>query len=245
MLPSPLWWSASRTPTKTSSMTSVAALDYVRLYSFLAQILPFSDVGLEKLHAFARHLRRLLPHAGEELPREIQQNIDMESYRIQQTGSGNVALDRKGKSGALEPVATKEPREVTPEELEALSRIIADLNERFGIELGPEHRVTLGRMMERLEEDAALDAARGSTRWRMCVSPSTTRSRRSSQGDRRPELRPLQADHRRSVLRRGVQEPPIRPVPPPRIDVATPRVHNEQSSCLRIQQCPHTADNAE
>ena len=133
--------------------------DYVRLYSFLAQVLPFSDVGLEKLYAFARHLRRLLPQAGEELPREIQQKIDMESYRIQQTGSGKVSLDRKGKAGALDPVATKETRESTPDELEALSRIIADFNERFGIELGPEHRVTLGRMMEKLEEDAALDAA--------------------------------------------------------------------------------------
>ena len=133
--------------------------DYVRLYSFLAQVLPFSDVALEKLYAFARHLRRLLPHTREELPREIQQNIDMESYRIQQTGSGKVSLDPKGKAGALDPVATRGSRESTPEELEALSRIIADLNERFGIELGPEHRLTLGRMMERLEEDAALDAA--------------------------------------------------------------------------------------
>ena len=133
--------------------------DYVRLYSFLVQVLPFSDVGLEKLYAFARHLRRLLPHTGEELPREIQQNIDMESYRIQQTGSGKVVMDRKGKAGELEPAATKETRGGTPAELEALSRIIADLNERFGIELGPEHSVTLGRMMERLDEDAALDAA--------------------------------------------------------------------------------------
>ncbi len=132
--------------------------DYVRLYSFLAQVLPFSDAGLEKLYAFARHLRRLLPHTGEELPREIQQSIDMESYRIQETGSGKVPLDRTGKAGALDPVATKDTGK-TPEELEALSRIIAELNERFGIELGPEHRVTLGRMMERLEEDAALDAA--------------------------------------------------------------------------------------
>ena len=81
--------------------------DYVRLYSFLAQVLPFSDVALEKLYAFARHLRRLLPHTREELPREIQQNIDMESYRIQQTGSGKVSLDPKGKTGALDPVATK------------------------------------------------------------------------------------------------------------------------------------------
>ena len=130
--------------------------DYVRLYSFLAQVLPFSDLGLEKLYAFARHLRRLLPHDEDELPREIQQNIDMESYRIQQTKSGKVKLDR---TGALDPVATKHTRESTPEELEALSHIIAELNERFGIELGPEHRLTLSRMMERLEEDAALDAA--------------------------------------------------------------------------------------
>ena len=131
--------------------------DYVRLYSFLAQVLTFLDADLEKLYVFARHFRRLLSVEREELPREIQQNIDMESYRIQQTGSGKVALERKG--SALDPVATKETRESTPEELEALSRIIADLNERFGIELGPEHRVTLGRMLDRLGDDAALEVA--------------------------------------------------------------------------------------
>ena len=131
--------------------------DYVRLYSFLAQVLTFLDADLEKLYVFTRHLRRLLSVEREELPREIQQNIDMESYRIQQTGSGKVALERKG--SALDPLATKETRETTPEELEALSLILADLNERFGIELGPEHRVTLGRMLDRLGEDAALEAA--------------------------------------------------------------------------------------
>ena len=131
--------------------------DYVRRYSFLAQVLTFMDADLEKLYVFASHLRRLLSVEHEELPREIQQNIDMESYRIQQTGSGSVALERKGST--LDPVATKETREATPEELEALSRIIADLNERFGIELGPEHRVTLGRMLDRLGEDAALEVA--------------------------------------------------------------------------------------
>ena len=131
--------------------------DYVRLYSFLAQVITFLDADLEKLYVFARHLRRLLKVDREELPLEIQQNIDMESYRIQQTGGGKVALERKGDK--LDPVRTKEPGQRTPEELEALSRIIADLNERFGIELGSEHRITLGRMMERLEEDSALEVA--------------------------------------------------------------------------------------
>ncbi len=131
--------------------------DYVRLYAFLAQVLSFADADLEKLYVFARHLRRLLPANREELPREAQQNIDMESYRLQQTGSGKIALEHR--PGVLEPVSTKEGHGTTPEELEALSRIIAELNERFGLNLGPEHRVTLGQMMEKLDDDAALDAA--------------------------------------------------------------------------------------
>jgi type I restriction enzyme, R subunit len=131
--------------------------DYVRLYAFLAQVLTFADADLEKLYVFARHLRRLLPADRVELPREVQQNIDMESYRIQQTGSGKIALERR--PGVLDPVSTKTGYGVDAEELESLSRIIAELNERFGLNLGPEHRITLGQMMEKLDDDAALDAA--------------------------------------------------------------------------------------
>ncbi len=131
--------------------------DYVRLYAFLAQVLTFADADLEKLYVFARHLRRLLPADRAELPREVQQNIDMESYRIQQTGSGKIALERK--PGVLAPVGTKGGHGTAPEEMETLSRIIAELNKRFGLNLGPEHRVTLGQMMDKLDGDDALDAA--------------------------------------------------------------------------------------
>ena len=137
--------------------------DYVRLYAFLSQVLTFADADLEKLYVFARHLRRLLPADRAELPLEVQQNIDMESYRIQQTASGKIPLDRK--SGVLDPVGTKGAHGIAPEELEALSRIIAGLNERFGLNLGPEQEATLGQMVERLGDDAALDAAaRANTR---------------------------------------------------------------------------------
>ena len=137
--------------------------DYIRLYAFLAQVLTFADAELEKLYVFARYLRRLLPPDQIELPREVQQNIDMESYRIQQTGSGRVSIDRK--PGLLDPASTKGSHGPVPGELETLSRIIAELNERFGLNLGPEHRVTLNQMMERLDSDAGLDAsARVNTR---------------------------------------------------------------------------------
>jgi type I restriction enzyme, R subunit len=131
--------------------------DYVWLYAFLAQVLTFADPDLEKLYVFARYLRRLLPADREELPREVQQNIDMESYRLQQTGSGKIGVERK--SGLLDPQATKSTHLPPPEELESLSRIIAELNERFGLNLGPEHRLTLGHMMAKLDDDSALDAA--------------------------------------------------------------------------------------
>ena len=137
--------------------------DYVRLYAFLSQVLTFTDEDLEKLYVFARHLRRLVPVDREELPREVQQNIDMESYRIEQIGSGRIDLDRRG--GGLDPVGTKGGYGTTEDELEPLSQIIAELNDRFGLDLGPEHRVTLGQMIEALDSDVALDAsARVNTR---------------------------------------------------------------------------------
>ena len=136
--------------------------DYVRLYAFLSQVLTFADVDLEKLYVFARRLRKLLPADPEELPREVQQNIDMESFRIQQTSRGRIELERR--SPALDPTGSK-PRGAAESETEALSRIIQALNERFGLNLGPEHRVTLEQIRSALDEDAGLDAsARVNTR---------------------------------------------------------------------------------
>jgi type I restriction enzyme R subunit len=134
-----------------------ALTDYVRLYAFLSQIVPFADPGLEKLYVFGRILRRQIKDEVTGLPLEIRQNIDMESFRLKKTGSDPIKLDRG--RGLLKPKKTKDKAGVEPEELEALSRIISELNERFGLNLGPEHRVTIGQMMERLDGDTALAAA--------------------------------------------------------------------------------------
>ncbi len=137
--------------------------DYVRLYAFLSQVLTFADVDLEKLYVFARHLRRLLPADPDELPREVQQNIDMASFRLQRTSRGRIALERQG--GALDPTGSKPRGAAGDEALEPLSRIIEALNERFGLQLGPEHRVAIEQIRSALDGDASLDAsARMNTR---------------------------------------------------------------------------------
>ena len=137
--------------------------DYVRLYVFLSQVLTFADPDLEKLYVFARHLRRLLPASREDLPREVQQNIDMESFRIQRTSHSRLGLERQ--VWPLKPAGSKTAGTAGAKEEEALSRIIAALNDRFGLNLGPEHRVTLEHIRSALDEDAGLDAsARVNTR---------------------------------------------------------------------------------
>ncbi len=137
--------------------------DYVRLYAFLSQVLTFADLDLEKLYVFARYLRRLLPGDSEGLPREVQQNIDMESYRIQETSRGRIALERR--AGQLDPMRSKAHHGKGAEEVEPLSQIIADLNERFGLNLGPEHKITLEQIRDALDQDAGLGAsARVNTR---------------------------------------------------------------------------------
>lgn len=68
--------------------------DFVSLYAFLSQIITFVDAELEKLYVFSRLLLRKLPVTKERLPIEIQQQIDMESYRVDRKGSGSIPLKR-------------------------------------------------------------------------------------------------------------------------------------------------------
>lgn len=131
--------------------------DYVRLYAFLSQVLTFTDADLEKLYVFGRLLRRILPHDRESLPREIQQAIDMETYRIQQTYKGRIKLERGEKeitprpdSGVLQPGDTL---------LEPLSRIIRELNARFGTDFTEEDRVFIEQLEQKLAADLALAAS--------------------------------------------------------------------------------------
>ena len=94
----------------------------MRLYAFLSQIITFVDTDLEKLYTFGRLLLRKLPASLERLPLEIQQNIDIESYRIKQTSKGSITLPHGAKE--LEPIGPKEIYSLGHDEFEPLSQIL-------------------------------------------------------------------------------------------------------------------------
>ena len=81
----------------------------------------------------------------------------MESCRLQETNTGSIALNRK--KGVLDPAGTKDRTDRCQKRWRRRPGIIAELSERFGVEFGPEHRVTIEQMIDKLDADAALDAA--------------------------------------------------------------------------------------
>jgi type I restriction enzyme R subunit len=130
--------------------------DYVRLYAFLSQVITFVDPDLEKLYVFGRLLLRKCVIEGEPLPKEIQQAIDMESYRLTPTHKGRIKLERG--TAEVEPIGSK-PHQPPPELQEALSKIIQELNERFGADFNEDDRVFIQQLEERLAADPGLDAS--------------------------------------------------------------------------------------
>ena len=132
-------------------------VDYVRLYAFLSQVVRFADADLEKLYVFARLLRRVLPGTPDSLPLDVQEKIDMESYRLAPTWEGKIGLARG--SGELAPLGPGAIHQPPPEQIEPLSRIIKELNDRFGTDFTDEDKVFIQRLENQLGASEALQAA--------------------------------------------------------------------------------------
>ncbi len=128
---------------------------YVNLYAFLSQIVTFVDTDLTALYYFSRFLVRKLPVKRDHLPLEIQQNIALESYRVQQTSEGQIVLERG--TYEVDPIMSKEGYLLLQEELEPLSKIIEELNTHFGTNFSDDDKLCIREIEERLARDPALE----------------------------------------------------------------------------------------
>lgn len=103
---------------------------YVRMYSFLSQILPYTDQELEMLYSYGRFLLPHLPLDRDNTVVKLGNEVELQYYRLQRVSSGPIEL-RAG-----EPEGVYSPTEVgtgkAKEEKAPLSEIIQVLNERFG-----------------------------------------------------------------------------------------------------------------
>jgi type I restriction enzyme R subunit len=125
---------------------------YVRTYSFLSQILPFDDVEMEKFYAFGKYLLRFISLEEARLPREVMQEVDMDSFRIQRMYKGKI--DQKRGGGELKASQLDGDSSDTEDE-EPLSEIIRVINDRFGTDWKEDDKV-LQAFQERLYKDEAV-----------------------------------------------------------------------------------------
>ena len=113
---------------------------YVKVYSFLSQIIPYADPDLEMLYSFGRFL---LPHLSLERDTSVVKlgdEVDLQYYRLQRIFSGAIELrEDNGEYGVKSPtdVGTGKARE----EKAPLSEIIEVLNDRFGTNFTEEDRL--------------------------------------------------------------------------------------------------------
>ncbi|MEI6316295.1 MAG: type I restriction endonuclease [bacterium] len=131
--------------------------DYLKKYAFISQIVTFEDPQLEKLYIFLKFLIKKLPRRENPLPYEVLEAIDMATYRIEKTGEKNVQLENT--EGVIDPMGSGDSKGSAEDERDALSKIIKEINERYGTNFTDGDRVILNDLSKRL---LASEVLRGS-----------------------------------------------------------------------------------
>lgn len=130
------------------------ARDFVKLYSFISILVPMKDAGLEKLAAFLKFLLPKLPAKKSELPHEVLGMVDMEKLAVRKHDKKDIGLKR-GET-KVDPLNYGGGATLTPEEREALSKIIDDLNKRFNTSFTEDEIMVIKQLEKRISEDEAL-----------------------------------------------------------------------------------------
>ena len=129
---------------------------YQSIYSFMAQLLPFSDLNLEKLYIYVTFLNRLLPGQAPTMLIGLLEDVDMESYKIDtRDEGGSITLDDG--EGQLKGMGTGGgTKTFVVEEKTRLSQIIETLNEAFATDFGDEDKLFLSQMADNIMADDEL-----------------------------------------------------------------------------------------
>jgi type I restriction enzyme R subunit len=125
------------------------AKSFVRTYDFLASILPYTNVGWEKLSILLNFLVPKLPAPKEEdLSKGILESIDMDSYRVEKRTA--MAVPLPDEDATIEPIPVGGGGHKPEAELDRLSNILRTFNEQFGTLF-----TDADRIIKRIHEDIA------------------------------------------------------------------------------------------
>jgi len=129
---------------------------YQNIYSFMAQLLPFSNLDLEKLYIYITFLNRLIPGQTSDRLKGLLERVDMQSYHIDDSDEGE-EIDLDEGEGELKGMGTGSgPGVFNIKEKTRLSQIIETLNEAFATDFGDEDELFIGQMANHMMADENL-----------------------------------------------------------------------------------------
>jgi type I restriction enzyme R subunit len=130
--------------------------NYVAAYSFLAQIVPFKDSELEELYYYTKMLERrlLLNNGGGTV--DIDDSVVLTHLRTQIISQNEDISLVTGSEEPMDPAISEGGGGKQEDEKELLSRLIADLNERFGLNLTDADRIWFEQQQKHYANDPDL-----------------------------------------------------------------------------------------
>ena len=129
----------------------VALKAFVHLYSFLSQIVPFTDEDLERLYTFGRFLELKLPQDPRKGPLKLDAETVLAYYRLDRTGERDLVL-QAGEAAPLSPPTELGIKRAAQEQVK-LSEVIQVLNERFGTTFTKADQLFFDSVIEQAKKD--------------------------------------------------------------------------------------------
>ena len=131
-----------------------SAQSFIKIYRFLSQIITFTDVDLEKKYVFLAALLKKLPFVKSNLPLDVVNDVELDSYKIQYKFEKDLSLvTEDGEDYGMTSSGGTQPNE---EDVDYLSNIIKVLNDTFGLDLTDEDKVDFNRVKKNLYDNQEL-----------------------------------------------------------------------------------------
>lgn len=128
---------------------------FLRLYSFLSQVMPFQDIELEKFYAYGKLLLNKLPRKTVSERYKLNDEVALQYYRLQKTSEiSQLTLEDQKEYGldAMKEAGLRKEKEQKAK----LTEIIEVLNEKFGTDFTDADRLFFDQIEQELIADDKL-----------------------------------------------------------------------------------------
>lgn len=129
---------------------------YCRAYSFVSQVMPWTDPDLERLFLYGRLLLAELPASDADPMPQLSRSVQLTHLRLSVADQGSISLEGEADPGVALPGEGK--GSASEPEKDKLSALIEMMNEKYGADLGEPDKVWIDQQRAVLLDDEDMKA---------------------------------------------------------------------------------------